>query len=460
MASHDYDVIVIGSGAGGIVCARLLASAGKSVAVVEAQQLGGSSLHSACIPTKALLESAGLYHKVKHATQLGLRGDGVGFNYPSVKAWKDRVVKSTGIFETEESLHQTGITVIHGAAHFIDGQTISVGAVRFRAKQFVIATGSEPKAPQVAGLNRESFLTPKDALDLSRPPKSLLIIGGGSTGIEFASIFGSFGSKIHLVERAARLLPAEDALAGDTVQKNLHTQYGVETSLRSVVQSVAKRGMKKQVVIKQGASLKTIVVDEILIATGKQPTTDIGLENAGVAYDAAGISVNSHLKTTAKHIFAIGDVTSIEARSTHSALHQGRTAAYNILHPKKSIPADYTALPRTVFSEPEVAAVGLAPHQLRHSKLQTVSATASLDVIARSHVYPKQQGFVKLVAEKRTGRIIAGTIVAPHASELIHELTLAVHNRLDVHALANTIHAFPTWSEAIRVASSKLAKKT
>ncbi len=458
MASYDYDVIVIGSGAGGTTCARLLAKGGKSVAIIEADKLGGDCPNYACIPTKALLESAHLYHRARHGDEVGLRGSGVGFNYPSVRAWKNKAVKKTGVSETESSLHAAGINVIHGSAHFLDASTVTVGRARFSAKQFVIATGAEAAVPSLPGLSHEHVLTYKEALDLPRPPKSIAIIGGGAVGLEFASIFGSFGSKVYLVERSAHLLSKEDPLVGAALKENLEREYDVSVLEKASIKSVAKRGSKQQLVLKVAQGLHTIVVDELLFATGKAPTTDIGLENAGVKYDAHGISVNAGLQTSNKQIFAIGDVVG-GYQFTHVSLYHGRLAAHNILQPKKTIPLNYAAVPRTVFTSPEIACVGLTPQEIRVSRVPLSSATADINVVSRAHTTPSVTGFVKVVVEKRTGVIVSASIVSPHASEMIHELTLAISSKLTAADIASTIHAFPTWSEAIRVACTKLAKR-
>jgi pyruvate/2-oxoglutarate dehydrogenase complex dihydrolipoamide dehydrogenase (E3) component len=456
MASYDYDVIVIGSGAGGTVCARLLAKAGKSVAIVESHKLGGECPHSACIPTKALLESAHMYHKVRNSEKLGLRGSTVGFNYPRVKAWKNAAIKHTGVADSESSLHKAGINVIHGSAHFIDPHTITVGRARFKAKQFVVATGAEPSVPNIPGLLASDILTYKDALELTRPPKSIAIVGGGPVGVEFASIFGSFGSKVYLIEKAAHLLSREDPAVGEAVHKNLEEKYDVTCIERATLQSVAKRGNKQQLILKVKGKLHTIVVDELMFATGKKPTTDIGLENAGVKYSDSGVTVNACLRTSAKHIFAVGDVIG-SYQFTHVSLYQGRLAAHNLLHAKKQVMPDYSAVPRVVFSSPEVATVGLSAAEIKEEKVSTKSVTTDINIVSKSYTTQTTNGFVKVTINKKTGVLLSASIVAPNASEMIHELTLAIANRLTAADVAKTLHAFPTWSEAIRVACTKLA---
>ena len=457
MASYDYDVIVIGSGASGLVAARLLAKGGKTVAVVENSKVGGTCPHEACIPTKALLESAHLYHHAKHAEGMGLRSSLLSFNYPRIRAWKNVAIKKTRVGDTETSLIAAGINVIHGSAHFINSETITVGRARFSARSYIIASGATPIRPAIPGLSSSDTLTYPEALELSRPPRSIAIVGGGAVGVEFASIFGSFGSKVYLLEKGAHLLPHEEAEVGKILAENLRKRYGVITVTRAHLQTGARRGYKKQLIIKAAGKLHAIVVDDILFTVGKAPNTDIGLENANVQYTPQGILVDAQLKTTAKHIFAVGDVLG-GPQSTHLASYQGRIAAHNLLHPKKRVSVDYRAIPRTVFSSPEAAMVGLSSEEIKAERIKTLSAQVPLSAVSRSYLAPEESGFVKLAADKHTGKLVSASIVAPHASEIIHELTLAINNGLRAEDVAKTQHAFPTWSEAVRLAATKLSK--
>jgi pyruvate/2-oxoglutarate dehydrogenase complex dihydrolipoamide dehydrogenase (E3) component len=262
-----------------------------------------------------------------------------------------------------------------------------------------------------------------------------------------------FGTKVYIAERASRLLPHQDAEVGTLMERVLQEQKGVVTLTQSRVLSVVKDGLGKRVIISRGGVEKSIRIDEILIATGRAPIVDLGLENATVKYTPKGIEVNEYLQTTAKHIFAAGDVLGRDSY-THTALLESRIAANNILHKTKAVP-DYTATPGVVFTYPGIAHVGLNEDDCLKRDLAINKAVAPLNSVARSNTSDFRDGFVKIITDKK-GVILGATIVAPHASEMIHELALAVKYGLTADDIAQTPHAFLSWSEAIRVAAAKL----
>lgn len=457
MAKHDFDLIVIGSGAGGSVAAHLAKKAGLSVAIVEADMIGGECPNIGCVPTKALLQAAEIYEAAKHGSKFGIRGTTVGYNYPSIKAWKDLAVHRTGTYLGEEVFSKEGINVIHGRAHFIDSHTISVGVARFNAKHFLIATGSKVFIPPIAGLHQTGFITFKEAINLTRPPKSLAILGGGAIGCEFAQLFAIFGTKVHIIDLAERLLPKEEPEVSAFLEERFSEEYSMSVHLGVGVDKVESFGGKKRLTLRKGKKSALLAVDEILVATGKRGNVDIGLENAGVAHEYSSIVVNQFMQTTAPHIFAAGDCVG-PYLFTHMSTYQSRIVANNLLHPKKMVPVDYSAVPRCIFTNPEIASVGRTEAELKESKQPYNSALVPITVIGRANTSDVGGGFIKVLADKKTGTILGATMACPHAGEAIHELTLAVQNKLTASQIAQTIHAFPTWSEAVRVACAKLAK--
>lgn len=452
--TFDFDLIVIGSGAAGSPAATIAARAGKRVAVVEKGRWGGESPNWSDIPTKALLQAAHLYDEAKHGARFGIRSSMLGYNYPSIHAWKELAVKRTGAGGNKKFYENQGIATFTGAAHFLSPHEISVARRHISAEKFLIATGSEWIAPDIAGLQTVPYLTPRTILETIRPPKSLYIIGAGPIGVEIAQLMAIFGTKVYLADIAARILPAEDEDVGLLMERVMREQKGVTSLTETRTLSVMRDGIGKKVTFSRGGVEKSVRVDEILLATGRTPAVDFGLENAHVNYSAKGIEVDEYLQTSARHILAAGDVLGHHSY-THTALIESRIAAHNILRKDKQSP-DYTAIPRVTFTYPEIASVGLTEDDCLRRDLAINTAIAPLNIIARSNTADHREGFVKVITDKK-GIILGATIVAPSAGELIHELALAVQHRMHASDIANTPHAFLTWSEAIRVACSRLA---
>lgn len=450
----DYDLIVIGSGAGGSAAATVAAREGKKVAIVESGAFGGESPNWSDVPTNALLHAANLYDEARHGARFGLRSSTLGYNYPSIRAWKELAVKRTGAGGNRKYYENQGISTYSGTAHFLSPNEISVSRRHLSASHFLIATGSQWIVPEIPGLTTIKYLTPRTILETIRPPKNLLIIGGGSTGVEIAQLMAIFGTKVYIVENASRLLPHHDSEVGEIMERILSEQKGVTTLTHSRVVSVEKDGLGKRVIISRGGTDKSVRVDEILVAAGRAPTVDMGLENAGVKFTAAGISVNDYLQTNVKHIFAAGEVLGHNSH-THTALLESHVAANNIFQRAK-IEADYTATPEVMFTNPEVATAGLSEDDCLKRDLPINKAVAPISIIARSNTADFRDGFVKIITDKK-GVILGASIVAPHAAEMIHELALAVKHKLTAADIASTPHAFLSWSEAVRVAAAKLS---
>lgn len=453
--TFDYDLIVIGSGAGGSAAATIAARGGKKVAIIEADTFGGDSPNWSDVPTKALLHAAQLYDEARHGARFGLRSSTLGYNYPSIRTWKELAVKRTGAGGNQRYYDNQGIDTFHGSAHFLSPHEISINRRHISAQHFLIATGSHWVAPNIQGLSDLTYLTPRSILEAIRPPKSLYIIGAGTVGVEIAQLMAIFGTKVYLAEIASRILPREDEETGALMERLLKEQKGVTSLTQTRTLAVVKDGIGKRVTYSRGGVEKSVRVDEVLVATGRAPTVDLGLENASVAYTPKGIEVNDHLQTSARHIFAAGDVLGHNSH-THTALLESRVAANNILHSKNRIAPDYTATPRLTFTYPGVASVGLSEDDCLKRDLAINKAVAPLNIIARSNTSDFRDGFVKIITDKK-GTILGATVVAPSAAEIIHELTLAVRHQLTASDLASTPHAFLSWSEAVRVAAARLS---
>lgn len=453
---YDYDLICIGSGAGGGVAAHIASRQGKKVAIIEQEKLGGECPNYGCVPTKALLHAAELYRNAAKAKDFGIRVSALNFSYPKIKQWKDLAVERTGTDEGKEAYASEGITTIKGHAHFISEHEVSTGKRRFTARKFLIATGTSDFIPPIEGLAETGFITYRDAIDLTKPLKSVFVIGGGAIGCEFAQLFATFKSKVSIAEFAPHLLPKEDQEVGELVQAVFEQVNGMEVHTSAKVVKVEKKAGKKIVHFEQNGKSFTAKVDEILVATGKVANVDLGLENAGVKYHPRGINVDRHMQTSNPNLFAAGDVTG-QYMFTHMASYQSRIAAHNMFTQKRNwVKADYHAVPRCVFVEPEAASVGLTEQEIKDKGWKYQVGATPISVIGRSNVADSDIGFVKVLANDK-GVLLGASIVAPRAGESIHELTLAIQHGLKAEDVANTIHAFPTWSEAVRTACAKIA---
>lgn len=449
----DYDLIVIGSGAGGSVAADIVAAAGKRVAIIEADMMGGQCPNWGCVPSKALLESAKVLNSARSASTFGIRASTAGFNYPSVKAWKDLAIKRTGAHSSAKYYQNKGIGVYHGHAHFISPHEVTVNRRHLSAENFLIATGSDWARLNVPISERVSVLTARTILDLPKPPKTLFIIGGGTVGVEFAELFASFGSKVYIAEEAPRLLPKEDQEVSQLTEAILAKRRGVHILTKAKITGIGVDGISPRIEFLRGGEQHSVKADHVLVAVGKVPNVDIGLENAGVEYSHRGIETNEHLQTNVKHIYAAGDVLG-RHMYTHVGVYESRIAAHNLLQKQKVSP-DYKAVPRVTFIAPEIASVGKSEEDCLKRDMRIKTAIVPINVIGRSNVSNALDGFVKVITD-RHGVLIGASVMCQNAGEVIHELTLAVQYGLTASQVANTLHAFPTWSEAVRIACAKI----
>lgn len=449
---YDADVIVIGSGSGGSVALQTLASHGLKVILVEQDKLGGDCANSSCIPTKALLQTASTIKTIQASARFGVKDPKYSVNLEDVKHWVNKAIRSTGVNNVDNYSGQN-IGVVKGHAHFISPYTISVGLKRLSAKKFIVASGASLHTPDISGLEDVKYLTYKNVLDIKKIPNSVAIIGGGSVGYEYAQIFEAFGSKVHIFEAKNHLLPDNDSEVGDLAESVLSSS-GVRVHTLSNVTALKKSAKSIIVEHKNHGQTHKISVDTVMLATGNEPNVDIGLENARVTYSDDGIKVNALMQTNQKHIFAIGDVTGAN-NSASSSIKQGQIAAHNIIHRKKHKFSSNRAVPHVTFGEPEIATVGITEHQMRLTGRMYQSSIAPIGIVGRSYTSDYQSGFVKIIAS-HTGIILGASIVAPHAGELISELSIAVQNHIKACDISNTIHPFSTWSEATRVAASKI----
>ncbi len=453
-STFDFDLICLGSGSAGTVAANISRQAGYRVAIVEADLIGGECPNFGCVPTKALLQATTSLTRAAQAKLYGLEADNLRLDYAKAHQYKDRAIANTEAHQGDKALTNLGISVIRGRARFITPWVIAVGDQRLRGSKFLIATGALPAIPPIDGLDQVPYLTAREALDLPQPPQSLLIVGGGAIGCEMAEFFRTFKTRVQLVEATERLLPAEDPEVSQVVNR-VFTNKGIQVHLSSKAAEVRPAGTQIEVKLNHGENSQRVVVDQILLATGKRPNiADLGLEAAKVATKGGRLVLNDRMQTSQSHIFAAGDVAGPHC-FTHMAIYQSQVAAHNLWNRGKRR-VSYRVVPRCIFLDPEVAAVGPTESQLQQQKIKYRKAITPISAVGRSNTSHQRTGLVKVLANPK-GRLLGGSIIAPRAGEMIHELAVGVRANLTAKDLADTIHAFPTWSEAIRLACWQLA---
>ena len=446
--TFDYDYIVIGSGAGGSPAASILASAGKKVAVVEKSTFGGESPNWGDVPTGFMSYTINTYQIAKNAAKFGLRTNSVGYNYPSLLSWKDVVTKRTGAGGNRRYYEKQGISVFAGNAHFLSPNEIAVNRRHLSARKFLIATGSDWQIPRIPGLENTTYHTPKTIFNLKRLPKTIFVIGSSTATLELAHIFSVLGTKVYIAEESSRILPNFDEEVSSLLTNDAKKNRNISVLTYTKVISIQKR-----ITFLQGQVEKSVRVDEILIANQQIPATDLGLENAGVKYTRKGVSVDSSLRTSARHIFAAGSVVDTTIQ-THEVLSQSRIAAHNLLHNNR-IKLDNSPRLQVAFTQPEIAQVGMNENDCRKKGIKVKMAIVPLTATVRSNITDQRTGFVKLIVNQKRA-IIGATIVGPHASDIIAELSLAIRHKITSDELASTPHCFTSWSEAVRIAAGKL----
>lgn len=455
MKKNDFDVVVIGSGSAGFAAASKIAQSGFKVAIVEKDQLGGDCPNRACVPTKVLLRAAEFISLLKTARNFGLEVPEFNINWERLMAYKQNIIKELTGDRLYNILERRGISLFKGTASFLSPQELAVDGEKVKANKFILATGSRPAIPHIEGLKETGFITSDEAVNLSELPPTIIILGGGPVAVEFAQIFSLFDVKVTLLEKGDRILPREDLEISQHLQEYLKEQHvKVLTGVESY--AVTKVGTRKAVHFTQGKKQQVLAADEILVATGRQPAIlDLNLPAAGVEFNERGVKVNRYLQTSAPHIWAAGDVTG-QLLYTHVATYQGNLVGYNVVAEKPEA-VSLTVVPRTTFSEPEIASVGLTETEAAKLGYRYQAGDLPIRYLGKSLIMGERRGLIKLLAEAKTGKIIGCHIIAPFASELIHEVAVAMQTGLTIDDIADTIHAYPSIAEGLAAVASELA---
>jgi dihydrolipoamide dehydrogenase len=447
------DIAILGAGPGGYVAALRAAQLGARVTVIEEGELGGVCLNVGCIPTKALLRSAEVYRTLQHAEAYGLRLEGqVKPDWPAIQARKARIVRQL-VGGVGVLLRKAGVQVIQGRGRFatpgVLEATTADGVQSVEAQSIVIATGSRPAQLPLPGIALPGVIDSTAALALEELPRRLLIIGGGVIGVEFADIFEPFGVQVTIVEMLSSLLPLMDADLGQSLAR-IMAQRGVQVHLDSRLSHIdaTDDGLRATVATPRGQ--RTLDTDWVLVAVGRQPNIEeLGLALAGVRSEKTGIPVDAQMRTNVPGVYAIGDVTG-NMQLAHVASQGGHVAVETALGHTSSL--DLKTVPNCVYTNPEVASVGLTEREAREAGHDIRVGRFPLRASGKALTYGETDGFVKVISEQRFGEVLGLHIIAPHASDLIHEGGLALALEATLDELAATVHGHPTLGEAIHEA--------
>jgi len=430
---------------------------GASVALVEQEErLGGDCTYYGCVPSKSLIDTAYAVAAARRLASDGILDVAPGLAFHAVRERQHEVVQEIGLDERDERFTSVGIALFRGSAVFLGAHELRVGSGSLYGKRFVVATGSEPALPPVDGLDAVAYLTNRTVFDLAELPQRLLVLGGGSIGLELAQAFQRLGSRVTVVELLDRLLQNDEPEAGRLVEHALEAE-GVELLLGSRAISARENGGEIELVLERGE----IRGDALLVATGRRAAVaGLRLAEIGVELERGYVRVDRRCRTSLGHVFAAGDVTG-GLQFTHVAAHEGSVAGRNAAGKRARI-AERVA-PWVTFVDPETAHVGLTELEARQQHRRVKTVTFSMAGVDRARIAGHPDGFVKLVAVPRPvlgwlggGVLVGAQVVGPRAGELIHECALAIHTRMFAGRLAQMIHAYPTMSMALQQAASQL----
>ncbi len=454
--NFDYDVVVIGAGPGGYVAAIRAAQLGGKVACVEKEYLGGTCLNWGCIPSKAMIASVERLQHVQHADKLGVKVSGeVSMDFEAMMARKEKIVQIQrgGVGSL---FKKNGVTHFEGFASFVDANTIEVSdknkkKTRVRARFFVLAMGSSVihiPVPGLEGGREKDVWTSDEAVTAQKIPKSMVILGGGAVGCEFGYVFNGLGSKVTLVEMMPNLLPMMDVDLGTELGKLLSRQ-GIAVKTGATLDKCEKTKAGWKCHIKKGGESEVVEVETVLLGVGRKANTDgMNLEKIGVRLHRRGVEVaDDTMKTHVPNIYAIGDVTG-RIQLAHVASHEGIRAVTNALKGENKA-VDYRAVPNCVYTVPEVSSVGLSQSEAEAQGYEVTVGKFNFRPLGKAMATTEQDGFVKVVCDKKYGEVLGVHMIGAHVTDMIHEGVVAIKLEATLDYMVDTIHAHPTMSEAV-----------
>ncbi len=455
--SYDYDLVVLGSGSAAFAAAITATEAGARVALMESNVVGGTCVNVGCVPSKAMLAPADAYFRAGHHPFAGIRTSADGFDLGALVDSKAELVDSLRAEKYLDLAREYGFTICRGRAEFADAETVLCGGQQVKARSYLIATGASPAVPPVPGLQEAGYLTSTTALELREPPRELVVIGANAIGLEMGQLFMRLGARVTFLDVASRITPLEEPEVAETMQAILE-QEGAAVVTGARVTSVTGTGVRRLVTFEAGGAERSVSADHVLVATGRRPNTaGLGLDRAGVTItDAGAVLVDDTLRTTNPRVWAAGDVTG-HPQFVYVAANEGNLAARNAIT-GADLKVDFRALPRVIFTSPTVAAVGLTDEQANQQGIACECRVLPMSAVPRALVNRDTRGFLKIVADARSGRILGVTAVADGAGDVIQAAIYAVQFGLTTDQVASTWSPYLTFAEGFKLAAQTFTR--
>ncbi len=459
----NFDLIILGQGSAAFAAAIKANDLGIKTAMVGGNAtngtlIGGTCVNVGCVPSKRLITAGNFFYHASHNSFEGINYGKGKLDFKKLIKQKDKLVEKFRKEKYENVIKSLeNVVYIQGKGEFISENEVEVNGEILKGKKFLIATGARANILPISGLEKIKYITNEEALNLKSLPKSLCVIGGRALGLEFAQMFAHFGTKVTVLQRSDRIIPEEEPEISYALQKYLEGE-GIRIITSMNVNFVSKNGKNKIVNIAAKGKTFEIECEHLLFATGRKPNTDnLSLEKVGVKTDDKGfILADSEMKTSAQNIWAAGDVVG-EPMLEPLAAKEGATAVENAFTKNKK-KINFHEIPRAVFTYPEVASVGLTDAEAVQRGIKCTCRTLHLELVPKAHIIGDTRGLVKIVVDRKTKQILGVHILAPYAADLIHEGTLAVKFKLTIDDVIDTVHVFPTLSEAIKLAAQSFYK--
>ncbi|MCB0351601.1 MAG: dihydrolipoyl dehydrogenase [Bdellovibrionales bacterium] len=460
---YTHNIVVIGAGAAGLVTSYISAALKAKVALIEKNKMGGDCLNYGCVPSKALIRSAKVVHQIQNAKKYGIHTAQCEFEFKDIMSRVHKIIKAIEPHDSVERYSRLGVECIEGAAKIISPYEVEVNGKILTTKAIVVATGAAPIVPKITGLEDIEYLTSDNLWELTELPKNLLVLGGGPIGCELAQSFNRLGSKVTLLENSDTIMAREDQDVSAEITKKFQAE-GIKLLTGYNTKSFQKTESGGTLIAKKNGEQKEIHFDKVLISVGRRArVTGFGLEDLGVELNKNGtVKVDDYLATNYKNIFVCGDVAG-PYQFTHVAAHQAYYAAVNGLFllltrwaapfAGKSVKAHYSVIPWATYTDPEVATVGLTEKTALAHKIPYELTKYGIDDLDRAIADDEAYGFVKVLTEPKSDKILGATIVGQHASDMIGEFICAMRFGFGLKSIMGTIHIYPTMSEANKYAA-------